>query len=263
MAFLSYENKQGSGKKLKVHFDLPDDDDDYPNLKHSNSSSSDSSLDSDDTDKNDENHIDNVDSKYGLYGSPVGSFQGGLVTQSPPIQLMSSPSYDPNRIPSSVFGNKPTSPMDWSVASNESLFSIHIGNNSFSRDNAFAFNKSGELPRTSDFAGMPTTLPTVQEASAKEQNVNMERHSVSSNSSSESEDSDKGREHAASVVEVVDLTKPETTAAEGINEIELDKTPEDHDKEAKVLNGESKDHTSVSYLKGESDLGALSFQFPM
>ncbi|KAG5240201.1 protein AF [Salix suchowensis] len=63
-------------------------------------------------------------------------------TQSPPVQVMERPGgYDPFRIPSSIFeSNKGPAPMDWSVASNESLFSIHVGNNSFSRD-----HKSGEL----------------------------------------------------------------------------------------------------------------------
>ncbi|CAK7326209.1 unnamed protein product [Dovyalis caffra] len=48
-------------------------------------------------------------------------------TQSPPLQAMERPGgYDPFRIPSSIFEkNKGTTPMDWSVASNESLFSIH------------------------------------------------------------------------------------------------------------------------------------------
>lgn len=57
-------------------------------------------------------------------------------TQSPQIQVMDrSGGYDPDRIPSSVFTTtKSSTPMEWSVASNESLFSIHIGNNSFSKE---------------------------------------------------------------------------------------------------------------------------------
>ncbi|OMO73297.1 hypothetical protein CCACVL1_17338 [Corchorus capsularis] len=55
--------------------------------------------------------------------------------------------YEPNRIPSSIFNSKPATPMDWSTASNESLFSIHIGNNSFSKDQFFALYKSGELTK--------------------------------------------------------------------------------------------------------------------
>ncbi|RRT84507.1 hypothetical protein B296_00008456 [Ensete ventricosum] len=42
---------------------------------------------------------------------------------------------DPDRIPSSVFTRtKSTTQKEWSVASNESLFSIHVGNSSLSRD---------------------------------------------------------------------------------------------------------------------------------
>jgi hypothetical protein len=61
---------------------------------------------------------------------------GMPLTQSPQIQVMDqSGGYDPDRIPSSVFAiSKSTTPMEWSVASNESLFSIHIGNNSFSKE---------------------------------------------------------------------------------------------------------------------------------
>ncbi|EPS60463.1 hypothetical protein M569_14340 [Genlisea aurea] len=59
--------------------------------------------------------------------------------------MTASPSgYDPNRIPLSIFSSKPTNPQEWSVASNE-LFSIHMGNGSFSRDYDFLFGKSGEL----------------------------------------------------------------------------------------------------------------------
>ncbi|XP_060958721.1 suppressor protein SRP40 isoform X8 [Cannabis sativa] len=74
---------------------------------------------------------------------------------SPKIQTMErfGGGYDPKRIPSSVFEiSKTTTPMEWSAASNESLFSIHVGNSSFSRDNLFAYNdsvaKSGELTKS-------------------------------------------------------------------------------------------------------------------
>ncbi|CAN1818516.1 hypothetical protein LINPERHAP1_LOCUS28404 [Linum perenne] len=53
--------------------------------------------------------------------------------------------YDPKRIPSSVFASKSGKGIDWSVASNESLFSIHMGNNSLSRDQIAMLYKSGEL----------------------------------------------------------------------------------------------------------------------
>ncbi|KAL7094648.1 hypothetical protein ACP275_11G117100 [Erythranthe tilingii] len=78
--------------------------------------------------------------------------------KSPPTQTMGGgplpepPGYDPNRIPASIFA-KSTTAGEWSVASNESLFSIHMGNNSFSRDYAILFGKSGEFPRPEDWPG--------------------------------------------------------------------------------------------------------------
>lgn len=69
------------------------------------------------------------------------------VTSSPPVQVMvKSDVPDPYRIPSSVFARTtaPVAPMDWSVASNESLFSIQGGNYSFSRDHVLLMGKAGE-----------------------------------------------------------------------------------------------------------------------
>ncbi|KAF2282716.1 hypothetical protein GH714_043692 [Hevea brasiliensis] len=78
------------------------------------------------------------------------------------ISMQSSGGYDPNRIPSSIFASKPSTPMEWSVASNESLFSIHMGNNSFSKDNAFMLYKSGELPNLEDTNNLPPSqLPII------------------------------------------------------------------------------------------------------
>ncbi|XP_062189015.1 uncharacterized protein LOC133892332 [Phragmites australis] len=74
--------------------------------------------------------------------------------QSPPIQAMSRASDecpDPKRIPSSVFArSKSSTPTDWSVTSNESLFSINVGNASFSKDHFFMYGKSGELGNPND-----------------------------------------------------------------------------------------------------------------
>lgn len=49
--------------------------------------------------------------------------------QPPLVQVMGkSDGFDPNRIPSAIFTRtKSTAPMEWSVASNESLFSIQMG----------------------------------------------------------------------------------------------------------------------------------------
>lgn len=107
--------------------------------------------------------------------------QSPSVTESPPIQVMERPSgFDPDRIPASVFANKSPSPMEWSINSNESLFSIHIGNNSFSKDRALMLSrelhKSGELekPRnsnTSDIAFSPSPVARRKESDRRKDNL--------------------------------------------------------------------------------------------
>lgn len=48
--------------------------------------------------------------------------------ESPPVQLMGRYDVpDPNRIPASIFTKTTTSQLEWSAASNESLFSIQLG----------------------------------------------------------------------------------------------------------------------------------------
>ncbi|GAV65681.1 hypothetical protein CFOL_v3_09195 [Cephalotus follicularis] len=91
---------------------------------------------------------------YGQH--PFISMRSGSAAPSSQTQLIGNPGYDPNRIPTSVFGGKPTTSMEWSVASNESLFSIHMGNCSFSRDHVQT--KFGEAMI------IPTSLPPVIEA---------------------------------------------------------------------------------------------------
>lgn len=55
-------------------------------------------------------------------------------TRSPPIQVMERPGGDDlDHIPAAVFA-RPSTHLDWSIASNDSLFSIQLGNCSFSRD---------------------------------------------------------------------------------------------------------------------------------
>ncbi|XP_004490228.1 uncharacterized protein [Cicer arietinum] len=70
------------------------------------------------------------------------SQKGMPPTTSPPIQMMDrSERYESARIPSSIF-ERNNNPLEWSIASNDSLFSIHIGHHSFSREHTFKF---GEL----------------------------------------------------------------------------------------------------------------------
>ncbi|GAB2289714.1 hypothetical protein Dimus_024023 [Dionaea muscipula] len=72
----------------------------------------------------------------------------GSTLQSPPVQVMERASDGSGgyRIPSHVFSrNKSGTGMEWSTASNESLFSIHTGNMSFTGDQFTWLMKSGEL----------------------------------------------------------------------------------------------------------------------
>lgn len=92
------------------------------------------------------------------------SSSSGSITQSPQVQVMErtrdmdngSPS--PYRIPSSVFARtKSTAPQEWSVTSNESLFSIHMGNMSFNKD-LYWMCKSGELGKGGELFMSPSLM---------------------------------------------------------------------------------------------------------
>ncbi|KAH7529520.1 hypothetical protein FEM48_Zijuj05G0192700 [Ziziphus jujuba var. spinosa] len=86
-------------------------------------------------------------------------------TQSPPVQMMERPG-DANtpeyKLPSYVFARtSTTAPMEWSVTSNESLFSIHMGNMSFTGDQLYFLGKSGELGKPGD----PSVSPLIDYSS--------------------------------------------------------------------------------------------------
>ncbi|KAK1361999.1 hypothetical protein POM88_046473 [Heracleum sosnowskyi] len=79
--------------------------------------------------------------------------------QVPGTQVMERPGdIAHDRIPASVFESKPSTPTAWSAVSNESLFSIQIGNLSFSRDQFLTMTedkfdelvKSGELRKSAE-----------------------------------------------------------------------------------------------------------------
>ncbi|CAN4075630.1 unnamed protein product [Withania somnifera] len=74
------------------------------------------------------------------------------MSQSPSIQVMEREAgFDPNRIPSSIFGSKDSSGKEWSAASNESLFSINTaGNGSPARDDIVMTNGDFKWSRKRD-----------------------------------------------------------------------------------------------------------------
>ncbi|KAL0415940.1 UNVERIFIED_CONTAM: hypothetical protein Slati_3425900 [Sesamum latifolium] len=139
-------------EKIALH---PTDEKLSPSSSNKNSSSPDSTLhdpfhhDNDDDDKPTSSttsspaHKSEPSDHETLCVAP--STSNGTTTEAPPSQEMER-SAAPYRIPSSVFTRKDSSkPMEWSVASNDSLFSIHTGNMSFTNDQYCL--RSGELGR--------------------------------------------------------------------------------------------------------------------
>ncbi|KAJ8752758.1 hypothetical protein K2173_007068 [Erythroxylum novogranatense] len=105
------------------------------------------------------NHEKDNDQLASVHPSSYHKLNAELATHFPPEQVMeraavddatSTPKY---RIPSHVFNrSKSNTAMDWSVASNESLFSIHIGNMSFTKEQLLWLGRSGELDFQGDYS---------------------------------------------------------------------------------------------------------------
>lgn len=138
-------------------------------LVNSPSSSSESSMDSSYVEKEDPSDTiqkskqANLDPKGQVSGhNPSTSIHEPSAAIYPQNQISKqSEDYDPNRIPASVFAR---TPMEWSVASTESLFSLHMGNSSFSRDSGFMQYKSGELHKFDETnSPPPAPLPIIVE----------------------------------------------------------------------------------------------------
>ncbi|XP_022135351.1 uncharacterized protein LOC111007326 isoform X2 [Momordica charantia] len=163
-------------------------------------------------------------------------------TQYPQTQLMervddpNSPSY---RIPSHVFSRtKSKSAMEWSVASNESLFSIHMGNMSFTREQLCWLGKSGELYRPGETAMSPLIdLPSHdQPLTIKPSDGGL-----------------KGTHPNG------DLAANEAQAAETMREV-IRENSENHRKESATLTESSSQSASLSH---QSEGSTKSFQFPI
>ncbi|GMY12900.1 hypothetical protein FCV25MIE_08139 [Fagus crenata] len=241
-------HKRESSKNLKVHFEVPPNEVD-PETHSQISGSltlSGSSQDLDAIDKVFNSH--SLETKQAglqtqgptssadqLSPSPMWSFQSGSAPQFPPIQLMGKPAgYDPNRIPSSIFSTKPTTPLEWSTASNESLFSIHIGNTSFSKDHFIAFNKSQELLRPDELLNIPASFPRFTEL-----------------------EHDKSK--SANVGKDTGVTK----ASDETTKVVRRETSGDHNKERVPPSTGVQSYFSVSYHSDVNNISTRSFHFPM
>ncbi|KAI3976701.1 hypothetical protein MKX01_008559 [Papaver californicum] len=160
--------------------------------------------------------------------------------QSPPIQVMEREEVAPApyRIPSTVFARSPSAtPVEWSVQSNESLFSIHMGNNSFSADQIFLMGRSGEL-------GMPGDYNNFLDLKKDPSNPN--------NPSPASTPGNK----------VGESLNAEDAASETMNKVS--RVSEDDQNTEKSAPIDSARHSSsISYRSDESGASVVSFVFPI
>lgn len=115
------------------------------------------------------------------------------MSQSPSIQVMEREAgFDPNRIPSSIFGSKDSSSKEWSTASNESLFSIHTAGNgsparndivmtdgdfkrSKKRDNCAEVDKNEKNNKSRELTRFRQTLPITKGGGHKKKIFEKER----------------------------------------------------------------------------------------
>lgn len=269
---MAYAYSDDNSKHLKVRFeDVPinrcPSSSCYTSSSCSSSSSSslDESFDIDQVavDPSFETKLPDLIEPLGPVASPqtnVWSTQSGSSSQSPQIPLAGGrPSgYDPSRIPSSVFAGKPSSAMDWSVASNESLFSIHVGNNSFSREQyLLMLNKSEEHGKLDEIFNVPTPLTSVAEtvqtkttsASVVIEPVEIDHHS------------DQSVETESVETESENLEEEETVETTVSSHVEKDsiEAPE----ETKEIVRQEIKGSAISHSSHESNHSSQSFQFPV
>ncbi|TYJ36815.1 hypothetical protein E1A91_A05G334200v1 [Gossypium mustelinum] len=100
----------------------------------------------------DKHHVSNGDASLALASQVSCGTNEPTLMQSPLVQVMDRVGgLDSCKISSAVFArSKSITPMDWSLPSSESLFSIQLGDNSFSRDYVLS-SKSRELFKSGEF----------------------------------------------------------------------------------------------------------------
>lgn len=229
-----------------------------PLQKHGSSASSSSSSDSE-LDKSDQRHEFKSSTPFRV------SFASSINDQSPSC-------YTPNRIPSSIFSRKPT--MDWSAASNESLFSIQVGNVSFSRDQFFMLYKSGELTKLDEqIIAQGNVLPSLKEledmASRYDENykekgsasaaTEMPKNTAMAVETSKVAEDDHSHQKMPPAVEV---QKP---VSNNSPTVDLGAVADNHSQEKKFSAEVQKSPTNSisSGLSDESNNSTISFAFPV
>ncbi|XP_054807644.1 uncharacterized protein LOC129309912 [Prosopis cineraria] len=166
--------------------------------------------------------------------------------QNPPLQVMERPEDTvPSslyKIPSHVFNSTNTNAPEWSIASNESLFSIHMGTMSFTKE--VHWFKSGELEKYSDMimAGPPNSFQSNQVPGNKFNNM-----------SQRTAEQDQGS------------GVTEAKAAETMREVIMENTQKNNAEELSIEDGNGTSPAEVlpnpNSKSGRSDVSAQSFAF--
>ncbi|KAG8493147.1 hypothetical protein CXB51_010526 [Gossypium anomalum] len=128
----------------------------------------------------DKHHVSNGDASLALASQVSCVTHEPTLMQSPLVQVMDRVAgLDSCKIPSAVFArSKSITPMDWSLPSSESLFSIQLGDNSFSRDYILS-SKSRELFKSGEFVEL-SPLAIVLEGDTVKKGVESDKSEATS-----------------------------------------------------------------------------------
>ncbi|GMI67444.1 hypothetical protein HRI_000413700 [Hibiscus trionum] len=167
--------------------------------------------------------------------------------------------YLSNRIPSSVFRVKSGTHTDWSAASNESLFSIHINNCSYSKDQFLMLYKSGEMTKLDEqIIAQKNGLPSLKELDDMA-------------AAAMNEEIDKGSGKAATAVETGEVAEDDSEPEEVQGSASISNAPMVRDgavgsgsvsMEKKPTAEANKPINSLSDLYEERSI-SISFTFPV
>ncbi|VVA96133.1 unnamed protein product [Arabis nemorensis] len=202
------------------------------------------------------------------YSSSVSSYTSSSWSSVHQNHIADLPGYDPNRIPSSVFSNKAGNSAEWSIASNESLFSIHDVNFTISTTTV----RLGEIPRFEETVReiteiKPVPLPLIDtkpKESEKEKKPDQEEKS-------HSEIDDKIIEELMTELESDDEHEKEKDMIEARVLVEV-KTEKQEEKEIVEYVKENKQEDShgilshspsISFRSDTSNNSISSFAFPV
>ncbi|KAJ0237264.1 Pinin-like protein [Hirschfeldia incana] len=217
------------------------------------------------------------------YNSSVSSYTGSSWSSVRQNNLADLPGYDPNRIPSSVFSSKQSNSTDWSIASNESLFSIHDGNFSIStrEDHGVpAGLRLGEIPRFEEPVNEiteikavplplpPPTLAQVQKPTESEEEMIPEKKQ-NDDEESDSEISHDDQNEETEITELESDNEHEEEEEEDIFEekVEKQKLKEEvedaKDNKTEDTNSTVSHSPTISCRSDTSNNSVCSFAFPV